>query len=521
MIRQWPPDLAPERGLPPAALTMLWALAFALAYSQSPLYTSNQNQYFLHGAARAGIGFLSQDWLANTVDSVPVFTFLVEWTFRLFPPWVFYLYQALLLGLYLIVLMPLVWPEDRPAPGPKARWALAALLIGLQCAGTRFVLARALGPSWDYFFDGGVAGQRLLGPVFQPSVFGTLLLVSVFLYLRGRPLAAAAAAAAAATIHPTYLLSAAVLTSIYLVDTWRQTRRLQPALALGGTSLLLALPITLYVLLRLGPTGAAVSAEAQRILVAVRIPHHTLLREWLDAAVILKAMWIGAALVLDRRSRLFPVLAGLTVSAVCLTLLQAWTASDTLALLFPWRLSVLLVPLATARLCGRVLHHFMLKQEKGASARLFWVVPLAAIIIALCAAAGIVRFALETSERRNDPSQPMMAFVRSNLASGDRYLIPPGLQDFRLATGAPVLVDFKSIPYRDVEVLEWYQRLRLAQWFFRDRPEEVDCSLLETLAVEYGITHVVLDSELRDLACPGLEPLYRDAAFAVARLRIR
>ena len=46
--------------------TLAWSLAFALSYAQSPLYTSNQNQYFLHGLARAGFGFLRDDWLVHT-----------------------------------------------------------------------------------------------------------------------------------------------------------------------------------------------------------------------------------------------------------------------------------------------------------------------------------------------------------------------------------------------------------------------------------------------------------------------
>jgi hypothetical protein len=43
-----------------------WAILFGLIYAQSPLYTSNQNTYFLHGMAQAGFGQLSRDWTART-----------------------------------------------------------------------------------------------------------------------------------------------------------------------------------------------------------------------------------------------------------------------------------------------------------------------------------------------------------------------------------------------------------------------------------------------------------------------
>ena len=35
---------------------LAWSLIFGIIYAQSPLYTSNQNAYFLHGLADAGVG---------------------------------------------------------------------------------------------------------------------------------------------------------------------------------------------------------------------------------------------------------------------------------------------------------------------------------------------------------------------------------------------------------------------------------------------------------------------------------
>ncbi|MEZ4609192.1 MAG: hypothetical protein R2838_02855 [Caldilineaceae bacterium] len=51
---------------------------------------------------------LRRDWLANTVDPLPVFSALVAFTYRFLHPWLFYLYQAFLLGLYLCALLGIV-----------------------------------------------------------------------------------------------------------------------------------------------------------------------------------------------------------------------------------------------------------------------------------------------------------------------------------------------------------------------------------------------------------------------------
>ena len=497
------------RWLRPALTFLGWSLLFGLAYAQSPLYSSNQNQYFLHGAARAGLGYLSQDWLANTVDSVPVFSLLAELTYRYLDPFVFYLYYFVLFGIYLLALLDIV-SHLFEIRRPTTRLLFLALMVVLHSAALRFVSSRLLGAEWEYLFDGGVAGQRLLGPVFQPSCFGVLLLLSLALFLRRRPYWAAAAAAAAATLHPTYLLGAAVLTLAYLFVTWRETRNLKNALALGMVALLLVLPITFYVVLSLGPTSAQVSREAQQVLVDYRIPHHAIVSQWLDATVLVKLALVILGIILARRSRLFPVLLVTFLAALALTALQILTGSLTLALLFPWRLSVILVPLATALLAAWL--------ATRSPSWLRWLETLSLATVLVLGFAGIVRFKLESDRNRADAARPMMAFIQAAMAPGDVYLIPPRLQEFRLLTGAPIVVDFKSIPYRDVEVLEWYERARHADWFYRDRPEYVDCGLLEEMRQNYGATHVVLDSYLLGLSCPPLHEIYRDANYAVFTL---
>ena len=149
-----------------------WIAVFALAYAQSPLYTSNQNQYFLHGLARAGFGFLRDDWLATTLDPTPVFSLLVEGTVRLLGPWAFYLEYALLMGVYLYALADIVSACTDVDRAPAGRFLLMAALVALHSAALRFALARGLGPDWEFVLEGGVAGQRVLGQVLQPSSFG-------------------------------------------------------------------------------------------------------------------------------------------------------------------------------------------------------------------------------------------------------------------------------------------------------------------------------------------------------------
>ena len=498
--------------------TLTWGLLLGLAYAQSPLVTSNQNQYFLHGAAQAGIGDLAQDWLANTIDSVPVFSLLVEVTFRWLHPYAFYLYYLVLFGVYLCSLMSIV--EVRFDPDTRlSRWVFLALMIGVHSAALRFLLGRGLGAEWEYLFDGGVAAQRLLGPVFQPSCFGVLLLVSIERFNRRHPVQAIGAAVLAATIHPTYLLGAAVLTATYLLVEWRDTHRWQRPLGLGALALVLVTPIGLYVLLALGSTSPAIWREAQQILVDFRIPHHAMVSEWLDATTLVKLALIVGSLILARKGRLFTVILVSLAAALALTVLQVATNSTSLALLFPWRLSAYLVPVASAVVVGWVTDRAVRAFDLERPSRRRWTERVAAAVVSVCVLAGIIRFAIELQQQRLSPAREMLVYVAQHRSPREVYLIPPRLQEFRLATGAAALVDFKSIPYRDVEVLAWYERVRLAEWFYRDRVEYVDCELLDRFVVEYRVSHVVLGQDLLDLACPQFQAeLYRDQHYAVYRL---
>lgn len=499
------------------AAWLLLAAAFAIAYAQSPLYTSNQNQYFLHGLARAGLGYLSQDWLANTLDPTPVFSFLVEWTYRLTHlEALFYLYYAVLMGVYLFCLVGIVGEVFPIRQSPAVFLLYLAALILVHSAGWRLVLSRALGDNWTYLLEDGLADQRLLGPVFQPSTFGVLLLLSLYLFLKRRPYWAVLSAALAATLHPTYLLSAAALTLAYMLVIFGETRRLDRPLWIGLAALLAVLPIVIYAYVLFGSTPPETTAQARQVLVNYRIPHHALIDWWLDLTAAIKIGLVLAALLVVRRSRLLLVIAVPFLTAAALTILQVFLESNALALLFPWRLSTWLLPLSTALLVAWLVTLLAQRFASQMKRCQFWVRAASLALIALCVLVGAVRFKLDLDRQAAYPDRPMMTYVADHIASEEVYLIPIKMQDFRLVTGAPAFVEFKSIPYRDVDVLEWYRRVQLADRFYKG----ADCAKVTEIALQENITHIILPAKSPTAACPQLRPVYQDEAYGVYRIII-
>ena len=495
---------------------LVWGLIFALAYAQSPLYTSNQNQYFLHGLTHAGYGDLGRDWLANTLDPTPVFSALVAMIYSGlgWEGW-FYIIYALLMGIYLYSLWGIVDAVFELHASQMKTILFFSLLILLSSAGWRFTLSRVLGVNWAYVLEDGVADQRLLGPVLQPSAFGVFLLLSIYFYLRGRPYLGIAAAVIAATFHPTYLLSSAALTLAYIWDAFFTRRDLRMSAQLGLLALVLVSPILLVSYTVFAGAPAQAAQQARQILIEFRIPHHAVVSQWFDVTAVVKIAIVCIAITLTRRTRLFTVLLIPACISVALTLAQLALASDTLALLFPWRLSTFLVPLSTAIILAAIVQRVpsfrWARAEVGQKA----LVVASILFIALSLLVGMIRFTLDLDRKGHESEQPLMEFVSLNRSSGDTYLIPLKMQDFRLDAGASVLVDFKAIPYRAEEVLEWYHRVQLVERFEKNG----DCAALSRILGEYPVTHVVVEAGQGGGTCAQLEPVYSDASYNLLRVK--
>jgi hypothetical protein len=258
-------------------------------------------------------------------------------------------------------------------------------------------------------------------------------------------------------------------------------------------------------------------------------------------------VWIaaGIALARPRGANATPLPIALAVAAGLaglLTVVQVATGSDTLALLFPWRLSVVLMPVATTILLSRLVQALPAWCE-GRAAR------VAAGLVVLVLAAGGVWISVRGLGFQSGGGQELIEFARQTGEPGDVYflpitvpdlakttrgslssdfkpiddkrrdkrVIPPDLQRFRLAAGVPIFIDFKSIPYKDVEVIEWWDRLRCAQDVQARLAKGEQATALEMLR-ERGITHLVVPA---GQTVRGAELVHEDGHYRVYRLGAR
>jgi hypothetical protein len=493
---------------------LIWSLLFGIIYAQSPLYSSNQYQYFLHGIAHAGEGYLAHDWLAKTIDPLPLFSALVQGTYLICRNGVlFYFYYAILMGIYLYSLFGISDLLFNLRRSKNRSLVFMVLCLGAHSALMHYFLSRALGTEKPFLLEGGVAGQRLLGQVFQPSTFGVFLLLSIYLFLKNRYFFSLLSLSVAVSFHSVYLLTSAVLTLGYLWVIFQKKRDFKSPAFFAVTALLLVAPVVAYTFVVFRSTSVELARQANEILVNYRVPHHAVISQWLDWSVAVQAAIVTGALLVVRRHHLFPILLALFLGTIILTAAQEITRSDALALIYPWRISVVLVPVSTSILLAYVITKIHISWKADPARVENWIRIPCMVLLAGFIFAGAARFQIDLARQKEDPAGPVMAFVSAHKAENDTYLVPVKMEAFRLTTGAPVYVDFKSIPYHDSEVLEWYRRYQLAHRFYQDS----NCDLLPAFKAE-GVTKVVLPADF-PASCPELREDYEDNDYGVYSLK--
>ncbi len=522
------------------AIWILIAALFALTYTQSPLYEGNQNTKFLHGLAAAGLGYLDHDWLANTVDPLPVFTYLVTQTVRVSER-LFYTYYGLLFGVYVFSLFGIsaqLYKLD------KSLIKSTLFLVGAFALHSRYLIRftqRTFG--FDYeILHSGVAGQYLLGREFQNSVFGVFLLLSIYFFLKKYYIWSILAMAIATTLHSAYLFSAALLTISYsMIIFWENLHSLssnniskpkillQAAIkpvSLGLLMLVLVLPTLWYNQTVLAATSPETWKLALDILVNERIPHHSLPAVWLGPTSYLLIFIMIIGVLLSAKSRLFPVMLTLFAGGLLFTIIQILSNDTSLAVLAPWRVSVLLVPLSTHLIIAATVSWMIDRLQIKDSSRLTpWITTVAVFCMILLAIGGMrIQRNYGTSSRMRQ-ANAMMDYVKSTLVPGDLYLIPPlenELNDFRLYSGAPIVINWKSHPYKDIELLEWNERVQSTQKYYElhQRADALACERLSQLVQEYRITHVVFKNRSIQPVCRFMEEVYSQKSYSIYSLTL-
>lgn len=478
---------------------------FVVAMSITPLYHENQNTKFLQALADAFPDRLGADWTASTVDGLPAFTFVIYAIAKYLDPFFYYVAQVLILGIMCLSLLAIARLQ-----APKTKNS-TSFLIGVGAL--IVILANEQGA-----FLGGFAKQYIVGGYFQPCEFGALFLVALWLAHKGSPWATILAVIPAA-FHPTYILFSAVLLPLIVIHQWQTERKFSPPLSILALTILILPPIDLA--LRFAPTDPDTYAQANNILAFQRIPRHSDPTHWIDHDAIAKLIFALVAIYLTPRGIIRHTLIAFVSIAIIGTLYVIITKDPQIALIAPWRTSVVFVPIGLAIVAGSLIEHLHTDPKLHQVQKVLrYGLPIAAIIIA---GLGLWR---SSTEFAKSAVEPHIQYILDNHKPTDIYLTSPRNKTFRLKAMTAQFVTWKSHPYKDLEVIEWQRRVKHADSIFgarrKARPSPAKaCSNLQLLLKDYDVSHLLLKHAERSILenCELLEELFKSKNATIMKVK--
>ncbi|GAB5535181.1 MAG: hypothetical protein Rubg2KO_14300 [Rubricoccaceae bacterium] len=505
-----------------AAAATLFFLRFGYEFG-----AGDQDELFSLLLHQLDADVFSRDWYV--VDQASQFTvrtpflWLMQGVTWALPLW------AAALGVYLVGWFGVAWGLYRLAEALGAN-ALAA------SGATMLVLVFI--PTWT------LGGNSLAPNLLAPEMLGwALALPAVRLTIETRIVAAGVLLACAAYLH--LLVGALVTGALGLAIllgalNGRQRERWRLALTLGGTVLLLALPM-IWAIARYRSTGAPLPDDglsAFFLFAELRLPHHYLpstwgLGRWARFGLLAALGGIGLA-VLRHSGRPMRVAERLLLATGLLCCMAAplvvWGESLFVAQLQVFKLTVLANALLAIAVCAGIASALPERVRAWPGLR---PVPSVALTVGLIAlmTGGLLTRQLDSRvgpwARSDDPFTRVEAWIAENTPEDALIASPPNRTTVRLATRRSVVVSFKAAPFNDRAMYEWYQRLlalapRVDTAGVRGLQfgEALDAAFASSttadwtrLARDYGITHVVRTQT--DGEAPNGDLVFHAAPWAV------
>ncbi len=447
---------------------LLCGLTFALfAGSYHTYFGSNQNTYLLHAFLLANPEYLIADWYGNTVDGNPVFSYITSYLFRLGDLFVINFNKVFEI-IFFVFLAKMVF-KDYPRKN-QLELALLLLLIALM--------------SFYFPIFSGLKGQYILGNIYQPSIYGVILLPALFYYLDGQNFKSLCCLFIATTFHPSLILTTGILGILFLTHLRKNDQKIT-FLILG---VLILLPSFLYIYLKIYDPDFSVIASG--ILVNFRIPHHADLSSfgWLD---VVRLLILGLSVVLCRDPVLKKILImglGFIIFFIVLVniLDETGIIYDPLKLLFPMRLSIVFLPVAVVIVCSEIF--LKLKSYVGGFINDKMVLVLLLFTVSLVAYFSI-----------SPVFQAQNKYVNWNSYSSPEkvWLIPVQddlgfSQGIRLNLKQPVFVDKKSHPVNNSEIIEWKKRVDLSERFYTSKNKQEQQLILKEIHAISQIDYILV-----------------------------
>ncbi len=459
---------------------VLLSLLFVSTVQQFDLYKGGAN-YLIHSIKFFDNNKLQNDWIANQEDHLPLFTYFNYLLIKVFSKEVIYIIHSILLGIcpfFLYLISKKLFPKINNINFCIIWFAFFIFIFH------------------ENSFFSGVAGHSVIDAGYQPASFGTLFFLGIYLFLIKRSFLSIFFICLAASFHPTYILHTGFLVLGFIGYTLIKKKYLE-FFKISIFYSILILPITLFIIFNFMIIEKDITLVGQEILLG-RIPHHANIHYWFTYKDLISLFVYFFSLILLKNNFKFFVIFGIFgFCSIILSFIQFFLVNNSLALAFPWRASVFIIPISSLIIMSYFINKIKIDNKK-------------LNFIALSLILFISLFFIYKSHYVKDLNSKfaikleLTSDIKKNFSAIDNLLIPVALEDIRMNTGLPVFIDWKHHPFRYDQLIEWRLRMDLADNFYKSRTlEEQFFNLNKIQEIDY-ISHILIKKDGLKIECNDL-----------------
>ena len=424
---------------------------------------------------------LENDWIANQAHHLPVFVQFNYFLIKFFSSKVIYFIHGFLLALcalYLFLISKNLFPKLETRNLSIIWFALFTILFH------------------ENSFFSGVAGQSVIDVGYQPASFGILFFIGIYYFLINKYYLCVLFICLGASFHPTYVLHSGflvlgILTYFILSKNYRNFLK---TLILYS---ILILPITLFIFINFLTMDENLTSLGQEILLK-RIPHHADIRYWLSYKdLFFLVTYIYALHIVRNNKQFFIFFLIFGICPILLSLIQYFYDINSLALAFPWRSSVFITPIASVIILSSWIEKIKLDINKLKIASF-------SLILIISTFFFIKSHFIKDLNGEFKKKLILSKEIKNNFDSIERILIPTNLDYIRMYTGLPIFINWKHHAFRFDQLIEWRQRMDLADEFYSNNNIESQLLKLKQIQKIENISHILINKDKLKIECDDL-----------------
>jgi len=465
-------------------------LLFVLTVQQFDLFKGNI-LYLIHAIKELDENNLQNDWIANQTDHLPLFTFLNYLLIKIFSKKIIFIIHSILLGICcfsIFLICRSLFPKLKDINLSIIWFALFILVFH------------------EHSFFSGVAGHDVINEGYQPASYGVLFFLGIYFFLINKNFLCILFICLAASFHPTYILHSGFI-FLAIIFYYFYEKKYFDCFKLSFLYAILILPIFIFIFYNFVLIDKNIVIVGQKILLN-RIPHHANIHYWLSYKDILFILIYLFSLYLIRNNRKFLFFFSIFgFFPILLSFIQFFLNINSLALVFPWRSSVVIAPISSMIILSFFLEKIKIKQKTlNLLSKTFF-------IIIFC----FFSFKSHYLKNENLNFKDKLDLSKKIKDSDriERILIPITLEDLRMNIGIPIFIDWKHAPLKFDEVIYWNKRIQLANNFYNyDKFIEKKRGLKEIQKIE-KISHILINKNKVNFNC---ENLIDDKTYSLFRV---